>query len=178
MAILPTNSRQIPDQSIMDYFNRQSYTGNQFIYALRSTIAGTTETNLLYLLNPSANSGASGGGNQNIGLFLNLRRVTSVTASQSILLNFYLNPTVGTNGTAQTPVSARPAFALSSKMSLFSAPTSSANGTLIGSIMASAQSSQQNNFMMVLDPGQSMLVTVIAGAANNVAVTELGWYEM
>ena len=46
MAFLPATQRQVPEHAILDYFNKQTYLGNQYVATLASTV-GTGETNLL-----------------------------------------------------------------------------------------------------------------------------------
>lgn len=293
MALLLTNNRQIPDHSIMDHFNKQTYLGNRYIYTTAQTISGTSETALLLISNPSANAVTV----PSTSMFLDVRKLTALTASHSALLNFYLNPTVsagvqtvtmaadvsgslnstyfllngpgnvdkyyvwfsinnagvdpavagrtgikvsgatnasastlggamvtainsaaasdftasGTStvtitntsnlpftaivdgtaathftfaltsvgqGTSETPVNLRPSNPNTSVMSICLSPTVSANGTLISYMMSASQTPNSSDLLIVLDPGQTLLVTVTVSNASDKVATELSWYEL
>ena len=97
MSTIPSNfnfptSKQVPDHSIMDFYNKQAYLGNQFVLAINSAISSTSETPYLLLQNPSSNK---------ISLFQNYRRLLSRSATISCYLNFYANPTIAAHS-AQT----------------------------------------------------------------------------
>lgn len=292
MASSPGNQRQVPDQAILDAFNKQIYLGNSFVYSAQPTIGGTSETPLVFLSNPASN-GVAG---KNIGLFFNLRKMTALTASHSALFNFYSNPTIsvgvqtivfkadssgnlnskyfllngpnntdlyyvwfninsagvdpaiagrtgirvsgatnvtaatlgaaavtainaaasadftatgtttvtltntaigpftaavdgtagttftfavtqGSSGTVATPVNFRPASPNVSQMFLGTSPSASANGTLMAHLMSANQSSNVSQVLVILDPGQSMLMTVTASNASDVVAYEFGWFE-
>jgi len=75
-------------------------------------------------------------------------------------------------------VNQRPASTNTSVATLTTAPTVSANGTLIGSVASTAFVPNAANSLFILDPGQTLLVTLIAGSnATNVSA-ELSWYEL
>ena len=54
MGLTPATNRQVPDNSILDYFNKQTYLGNQYVYAVGSIeILSTSEAPYLLLTNPA-----------------------------------------------------------------------------------------------------------------------------
>ena len=169
MASIPTNfnfptSRQVPDHAILDQYNKQAYLGNYFHYVNSSTVAGTSETALILFSNASTNG---------VSAFINYKKGTCLTASHSSLFNFYLSPTVSANGTAVTTViNTRPAMSKTSVMSLYTGPTASPFGTLTSYLMSQTQAPDESaSSLIVLDPGQSLLVTVTVSNA-------LGWFEL
>ncbi len=92
MTYLAATNRQVPDQSIMDLAGRQAYLGNQYS-ATKTITVGTQEIPLLLLYNSQT------GSPQNFkSLFQNVLKVIENTASRSVILNVYLNPTFATNG--------------------------------------------------------------------------------
>lgn len=172
MGNTPASSKQVPDHAILDYFNKQTYLGNQYSVTKSFTV-GSSETAILLLTNNYSVVGGTG-----IGLFQNLLKVVEETASQSIILNVYLNPTVSGAGTTLTPVNMRSAYGNNSVATVAYSPTVSPNGTLVDSISASALSVGQSNLMRVLDYGQVLLVTAIASASSTSINTILGWFEL
>lgn len=181
MATLPSNQNQIPDRSIMDYYNRQRYLGQQFIYGLNGYSSGATaETNVLLIQNPIANASASASfpGRQTIGLFLDFRRLACVTASETAVLKFYSNPIFSAAGTSETPVNCRPAYSNVSMMAISQAPTTSAKGTFLDSLESGAYVPSESRLLYILDPGQSMLVTVTSGSSSTSFNTAFSWYEI
>ena len=180
MALTTQTQNQVASNSILDAFNRQTYLGNQFVYASAQTSAGTTETPVLYLLNPVITSSATGSASTK-ALFVNHLAVTSATASNSAVVRVYLNPAVSANGTAKTPANVRPGSANTSISSLFSVPTVTSNGTLIATLAAAPLSTSRapaDAVLTILDQGQSLLVTVQTSATSTATVIELGQYEL
>jgi hypothetical protein len=180
MGALPKNARQIPDQGILDYYNRQTYLENAYTYSAISQSAATTaETNVLLISNPATNVKPAGSFQYgNIGLFLRTKKVFCQTASQSIILNFYANPTVATAGTAKTPINLRTASAFTSIMNITTTPTTSANGTLMASLFAGNQLPDTSDILSILDPGQSILVTAIQSSSGTNFGYEFSWFEL
>jgi hypothetical protein len=177
---LQKNSRQEPGQAILDYYNRQTYLENSFVYGQAGfSVSGTSETNLLLISNPAANfSPPSSFKAQNIGLFLGYRKLICETASQTALLNFYLNPTVTGAGTPQTPVNARLASSQTSLMSIATAPTTSSKGTYIDSLFSGGQVNSISELLLILDPGSSLLVTATVSQTATNIVYQMAWYEL
>lgn len=175
MATIPSNqnfptNKQIPDHAILDILGKQTYLGNEFIYSVPSNqIVSGSETALLYHINPVGNSKS---------LFHSIRKLTCITLTNTVLFRFYSNPTVSSNGTLQTPTNLRPANANLTTGNLYLSPTASANGTFLGTLASSAFVPDVSNVLLILDPGQSILVTAQASAASTAIATELGWYEL
>lgn len=171
MALAATN-RQLPDHSIMDFFNKQTYLGNQYS-ANKVFSIGTTETPLLLL-----NNAQVGSVNNVKGLFKNLVKVVENTAAQTVILNVYTNPTVTGAGTPLTPVNMRSSYGNNSVATLTFSPTVSANGALVDSISALALGVGLSTILNILDQTQTLFVTGIASAAATSITAILQWYEI
>jgi hypothetical protein len=104
--------------------------------------------------------------------------VVSLTASNNVVIKVYVNPTVTGNGTPLSPVNNRVAYGNNSKGLLTSAPSVSANGTLVNIISSQSLINAQSNILTVLDNAQSLLVTATASSASTSVETLLGWYEL
>lgn len=170
---IPTQTRfptpnQNPSNSILDVFNKQVYLGNQFSYAASITPGATSETLLLLLNNASTTK----------SLFVCHRKLITVTASQTCILRYYLNPTVTGAGTPVTPTNLRIANANVSVATLGTSPTASANGTLFCTLSSTPAVSDSSDFLTILDPEQSILVTSVASSNSTVILTELNWFEL
>ncbi len=288
---LPATNRQVPDHSIMDHFNKQTYLGNQYSINQAFT-ASASETPILLLNNIQS-------GNAQIlkALFQNLLKVVENTAAKSIILNVYSGPTFATigvqtiafvadssgslnntyfllndqqgnkyyvwfninsagtdpmvagrtgvqvtgatgataatlgtaakaliialnsglsfsatgtstltitnlvagpfvpakdssvptgftfavtagEGSSLVPVNLRPAYGNNSIATISSSPTVSANGTLIDSISAPAQSVGSSGQLNILDAGQNLLITSIASASSTSINVIMQWFEL
>jgi hypothetical protein len=178
MGALPKNAKQIADHAFLDYYYKQIILENQFIGAWNNAAPGATaETNLLLLTNPSANS-APVGTVANVGLFLSQIKVICGTAAGTALINFYSGPTITGNGTPITPINRRPASAVTSNMKLYSQPTTSANGNFLFSLASQNFVPEISDWLTVLDPAQSILVTSIMSGNTAKASVILSWYEL
>jgi Icc-related predicted phosphoesterase len=169
----PATSKQTPDNSILDSFNKQTYLGNQYSGAHTFTV-GTTEIPLLLLSNVETGITPT----NLVSAFQNYLKVVESTAANSIILNVYLSPTVTVVGTTLTPVNMRPYAPVNNKVALTYTPTVSANGTLVDSINAGALSVGSSSILKIIDQGQSLLVTGIASAAATSVTAILQWYEI
>lgn len=170
----PATNRQIPDNAILDHFNKQVYLGNKFKYVLSSTAGGTSETAQLLLTNPAVTTAAFP--NQ-VALFVDLRRLTGLTAASTNVMKVYLNPTVTGAGTPVVPLNLRPASSNVAVAALASGPTVSANGSLVEALAAGALASNSSNDLIILDPGKSLLIT-LQSPTSAVIDAELSWYEL
>lgn len=175
MGQTPATSRQIPDHAILDHFNKQHYLGNRYSFTQAFTASGTGEVAAIYLLNPAVTTTAFP--NQ-VALFLDLRRLTGTVAADNQILRTYLNPTISSAGTAKTPLNMRPASSNTSVATLASAPTASANGTLVEALASGAFGSFQSTELIILDPGQGVLITYQASASSDVVVPMIAWSEI
>lgn len=120
MALKPTNSRQIPDQAILDQFNKQTYIGNSYLVSTNeiNIPVGNKEVPICYLSNPSSNSTPT-----NVGLFQNVRKMVITGAAAFSTFKFYSNPVLNTPGSTIIPSSLRPGFGNSSVMAASLSPT-------------------------------------------------------
>lgn len=84
----PATNKQLPDHSMLDHFNKQTYLGNQYSASSAFTV-GTGETALILL-----NNIQSGSPQTFPALFQNLLKVVENTAAHSVILNVYLSPTI------------------------------------------------------------------------------------
>lgn len=160
---------QVPDHAILDFFNKQVYLGGNFTYSLDATVAGTSETTVLLLQVPATATKS---------LFFRGGNFAAETATHSALFKLYVNPTISAAGTAQTPINTRTASSNASVMALTTAPSVSANGNLVGHVMSNAQTQAQFNQLLILDPGQSLLLTVTVSTAADKIAADVVWYEL
>jgi hypothetical protein len=167
------SASQISEKSILDFYNRQTYLGNSYCYPLpTTTIATTSETPLLLFINPTYVPATQ------ISAYFTQRKLVTRTASDTATLNFYFNPTVSVTGTAKLPVNLRIGNSNTALTLVYLSPTVSANGTLVGSLDSSAFSPNQSDKLWILQPNQSLLVTVIVSANNTNVASEISWYEL
>lgn len=179
----PLNSIQTAEKSILDLQGRQAYLGNGYTVSIGVTtsISAATETPILYLSNPAANSAGQPSGNpqQNIACFQNIRRL-AINANGGIgIFRYYINPTGAiSGGSTLTPVNTRTASTNTSKMTAKSLPTvgSSLFGTLLGIFYGNSSISDSAS-LFVLDPGQSIVVTASLSALGTV-IGDFSWYEL
>jgi hypothetical protein len=130
------------------------------------TLGGSTEVPLLYLNNPSTN----------FALKLFLKRVLNITSGHLALFTLYRNPTLSGAGTAKTPVPLRAnANAPATIATAASSPSASANGTLQG-YLNGGNTPFESQEPLILDPGNSLLVTVKA-ASSDIVLCDLSWFE-
>lgn len=174
---LATN-KQIPEHSIMDVFWKQAYLGNQFLYAIGDMeITQTTEYPLFWLQNPSVSAAAFPSGWQ--ALFVNICKIACLTASQNAILRVYLNPTGASDGTAETPLNVRPGNTeITSIASLALSPSSSGNGSIVETLCAQPGLSDKISGLYILDPGESLLVTVQTSSDSTYIGSSIGWYQL
>lgn len=78
------NQFQTPDKAILDYFNRQTYLGQQFIAStMPIAFANTNENAFIYLNNPSGNK---------MTCFNSVRKFATNNLDDGVQLTFYANP--------------------------------------------------------------------------------------
>lgn len=175
MATIPSNfnfptSKQIPDHAIMDFYNKQAYLGNQFIYNSGIiSLSDSSEHPLIYLGNPATNK---------VSLFCPWRKYLSFVTANYNYFRVYANPTGVTGGTAKTPPNVRFGSGNASTASVLLSPNTSTNGTLISLMIANEDTIPPENSMLIIDPGQSMLITVASDGTSTNALAEIMWYEL
>jgi hypothetical protein len=172
----PGTNKQVPEHSILDYFNKQTYLGNTFIYSIGSLeLMSTAETPLMLITNPVVSSQAFP---NNKSIFQGLKKLTCLTAANSVAFRIYANPTVTNVGTPQTPLNLRPASPNTSIAALSTSPTVTSNGTLVAILGSANVAPDVSDVLTILDPGQSILVTVQASASSTYVACEMSWYEI
>jgi len=173
------NQRQIPENAILDFYNKQNYLGNSFVASSGAITLPTaaTESPIITLANPSTNGvPASGFQVQNTGLFLKSKKLLVLTATQSCVFKIYIGPTITVAGTVVTPVNMRPANSNASVMSFRKSPTIGANGTLLTNYYSNGMVID-DSFLFVLDPNKTILITGTPSANSTVVTVDLNWYE-
>lgn len=165
----PATNKQIPDHSIMDFYNKQVYLGNQFIASYQAASSGMSEVPWMAITNAVGNAR---------GIFISALVANCLTASDTAILRVYSNPTGLTGGAAVAPVNMRPANTNLSVATIVSKPTVSTNGTYLYSVAAGALAQSVSNLMTILDPGQSLLITSQASASSESVGAEVSYYEI
>lgn len=160
---------QVPNNAIMDKYYKQNYLGNQFVLMTAGVSLGSTSETMIQLIQNKSTTKS---------LFVSLRRISS--SAQSVLFKYYSNPTFSAAGTPVTPLNLRPASSTVSISTCTTTPTVSANGTLIdvlGCASGYANSTDMET-MIILDPGQSMLITATALVSTTLVNSEIQFYEL
>lgn len=172
MALTPATSKQVPEHSILDHFNKQVYLGNQFSAVAGVATSGTAEAGAILLTCPV------GGLNQK-SLFVDLRRAASVTSANSVIVKAYVSPSAAAGATPLVPVQMRPANTVTTSIaSASTAPTVTSNGSLVDVLAGAAFTTLQSDRLIILDPGQSLLITVQTSASATTVELQLSWYEL
>lgn len=167
----PSTPNQIPDQAIMDLFGKQAYLANAYLSCIPLSTTTTSETGLVLFSNPAGTGKA---------MFMGLRKLLCQTASQSLTAKFYITPTISAAGSAAAPNNQRPGNTQQSTISaVTTGPTVTTKGTLFDELYAAAGDPPDvNPYLIILDPGQSLLMT--ATPSQNVVAFTLtsAWYEL
>lgn len=152
-------------------------TGVQVAGATNASAAtlGTAAKALIIALNGGNSFSATGTATLTI---TNLISGPSVPASDGAAPTGFVFTVTAGAGTPLTPVNLRSAYGDNSIAQVSESPIASANGTLIDSISAAAQSVASSDLLKILDAGQSILVTSIASASSTSINTILQWYEL
>ena len=140
-----------------------------FIVNEEITLTSTNETNVLYVLNPSANTKQL----YNISL-----TGTSLDTSVALTFRVYSNPTVSSNGTSVTPVSRNFVDGNTSSMNVYSSPTVTSKGTKISTFsVVTSGSFELDTSSWYLFHGNSFLITIQAATSNKGAALNMSWSE-
>jgi hypothetical protein len=100
------------------------------------------------------------------------------TANQLAEFKYYWNPTISSNGTVQTIENLRNNIKIPpSTMKAYYAPTISANGVLF-SIYNTANVQTTSRIPMIIDPGNSLLVTCTTASSSNIVFSQFFWFEV
>lgn len=178
MALAPATSKQIPNEAILDVYNKQAYLGNQFVYPLKvAAVASTAETPLLLIqgIGTSANTYSN---KSPTALFITLKTMICDTASQNVLFSFYTNPAFSDTGPIKTPLNARTGSATTSVATVSTSPTIVSNGTLMEQSAVSGVGTYESTAMIILDAGQSLLLTATCSANPTNVGAVISWYEL
>jgi hypothetical protein len=94
----------------------------------------------------------------------------------------YVNATLATTGTATTPVNLRPANSNTSVSVCYvnGQFTTSANGTLVSALGCPADYyvTLDNSLLLIIDPGQNLLITATAIAMTTTLNADISFYEL
>ena len=181
MGLTPATQNQVPEHSILDYFNKQTYLGNEFSFPIGpQTINSTSETPIGLIVNPAL-TGGQAFPNQK-AIFQNLRTSSSDIASGdgTTFFRYYFNPTISSTGTATVAVNLRPASAIKSISKCYTSANFavSANGTLIRAISAGYSAVNDSNLLFILDPGMSLLITAQPTTSGATILNSSSFYEI
>jgi hypothetical protein len=173
MSTIPTQTRfptsnQNPSNSILDAFNKQAYLGNTYIIDTGPiTLSNTTETPILYVLNASTT----------VSAFVSQLALNAEGTDDVITYRVYIASTGVSSGTTATPHNTRPANANISQITAKLSPTVSGNGTRLQTFVMGFNAQTTPNPMIILDPGQSLLITGQA-ATTATAIASIIHYEL
>ncbi len=166
----PLTNTQVPNNSILDLFGRQTYLGNSFILPQDGlSLANTVETPVAYLVNPSTSSKS---------LFVFSRKISS--DNNPVQVRFYKDPTVNVIGTATVAKNLRSGFSAIElpQATCYLASTFTANGTQLSTLPATVYG-LTSDVLYVIDPGSALLATgKQVGAGTTSVYVELCWYEI
>ena len=177
MALQPGTNKQIPSDSILDNFDRQTYLGNAFVLAAADvTLNSTGETLVALIQNPLLSPTLPA----QPSIFCNLRRFTST--AQSVQLKLYANPVVSSTGTAAVPINQRISSTTASISKCYANGqfTVSSNGSLLSNLGCSGNNYvvQDEQLMVIVDPGNSIMITATALVEDTVLNSDISWYEI
>jgi hypothetical protein len=171
----PGTNRQLPDNAILDRFDKQTYLGNSYMVPITLSLGSTSETPIVLIENPLTLTFPT-----QKSLFINFKAFDS--SAEAALVKLYVNPTVSSTSTASTPVNLRPA---SSNVSISSTYANgqfsvSGNGTLVQAIGCATGNVPviDPNFLVIVDPGGSFLATVTALVSTTSFNFNVSWYEI
>ncbi len=174
MATIPGNlnfptSKQIPDHSIMDFYNKPAYLGNQFIDDPGVlSLADASEHPLLYILCPSTSS---------VSLFIKDLNLNAAGATDVITYRIYHTPVTVSSGSVVAPRNVRIASGTTSVATVKSGVAAVSNGVLLQTIVSTVNTQVGKSSLIILDPGKAILITgqaaVTASAICNAVHYEL-----
>jgi len=173
----PNTAAQTATNSILDYFNKQAYLGQEFSFPTSVTLSTTAETPILLIQNPIVTTNTFP--NQKALFYFDRKYASN---NQEVLVKLYLNPTVTGVSTAQTAVCTRPAYGTTSISKCYPNGqfTVSSNGTLASQlgVPSNFYVTVDSQICFILDPGQSILLTGTAQAENTTLSMGSFWYEL
>lgn len=163
-------SVQVPNNSIMDLYNRQAYLGNQFFFNSQNySLADANEHPVLYLSNTSTK----------VSLFHTYRFFYTFGSSSYTYFRVYANPIGVSGGTAKTPNNSRIASSNTSQATLLYTPTvATSNGTLLYYIPSNELEQNPRTEILIVDPGNSLLFTVQGDGTSTSSLMDILWHEI
>lgn len=158
-----------------DYYISQ---GNAFglISADSALTANSTETNLVYIRNPSLT--------KSVYIFQMFASDDVAGGNNWIRFKLYYNPTVSANGTLQTVPNLLAGSATASTTLAYYSPTVTTRGTLIRSWSqgfnnaAGPINEPHQDHYLILPPSQTLLFTATAKANGNAINAMFYWFEV
>lgn len=175
----PSTQNQTASNSILDQFNRQSYLGNSYIVGLSqiTTTSTNTEYPLLYMSNASSPSTST---SPAVSCFNNLRKLQcgDISGASGVLFRIYLNASSVSGGTSVTPANMRTGSSNTSVMTVLKQPTVGTKGTLIATFPVGWSSQNFDPSLLIIDPGNNILITGQPITGSSTAVVEASWYEI
>jgi hypothetical protein len=177
MAYFPTISGTVTiissqtDLPVQELWQRSTYSGIGYgISTAVTTFATATETPFLYMVHPSGTGKIVRFWEQIIGL------VSS--SNQSAVIRVYREPTILTSGSTMAPTQINPIYSGTSVCSVFSGPTTSANGTLITSYVIVNGTYDRELFLArYLTAGNTLLFTFDGSTTNLESTFSQSWME-
>lgn len=169
MSTVNTNV-QIPSESILDLFGKQTYLGNSFTVTTDSVaLADTAEHPVLYVANASTNTKT---------LFNYVRALNCPDPAGTIIYRVYFNPTTVTAGSAATPVNCRTGSATASVATAKTSPAVVTKGTRVDTLTIGFSAQSIDSILLAIDPGTSLLITAQAVGGATTAIVSAAWYEL
>lgn len=166
MAII-NSSVQTPDHAILDFYNKQTYLGNEYSMPVGPIVLATTfETPITLIENVLGAKKSS---------FQSVRKFNSTAA---VVFRFYFNATITATGVPVTPVNLRPASGFSAISKCFTSPTATSFGTLIDSYGNGLDTTVESDIMLILDPGTNLICTAQATTASTSVFSINIFYEI
>lgn len=164
----PNPVTMVSEKSILDYFNKQCYLGNQYILPNPGASLSDTDEHPIGIITNPAGSGRA--------LYLTLNTISS---SDVAFFRIYNDPTITSLGSLATPLNLRTGSTNESVAVCALTPTIAANGTLVTTAGSEVLISVLSNLLIILDPGHSQLITAQTSADGPVDVFfASSWYEL
>lgn len=140
-----------------------------FLVNTEITLSTTNETNVLYVVNPSANTSK---------LFGIILTGTSLYNSTGVTFRIYVDPVVTANGTSLSIISKNFVDGGTSSMNVYSGPTATSKGTKISTFsVITSESYTLNTTNWYLSHGHSFLVTAQLNTSNKGLGINMSWNE-
>jgi hypothetical protein len=169
MALQPSTSVQVAENSILDLNGKQSYLGNSFILP-QNSIAITTEneTPIILIVNPSSNTKS---------LFIFTKKFYG--DNNACAIRTYYNPTVTSTGSATPAVNTRTGSTTTSVAKCYLGASVSSNGTFVSTLLSTEFTQNTSAIVQIIDPGTSFFLTAQQSASGTTSLFgEISWYEL